>query len=194
MLALPRLRPIVLAVAPVYVPEKVRVASVAVRFARETSPATTVAQVADPRAESERTNWLVQDVPAYSANKPEPSVRVIAEVKLETVKLFDTARLVEVAFVVVAFIPVKFCRVEEARERKPPVRVERPETERLERVPTEVRELARTLEARVAPVKVPAGAVPVMLPVRLPVKFPVPEVKKRFVELAVVAKKLVVVA
>ena len=38
------------------------------------------------------------------------------------------AKEVVVAFVVVEFLPVKFCKVEEARERKPPVRVESPET------------------------------------------------------------------
>jgi len=102
--------------------------------------------------------------------------------------------LVEVALVPVALKKVKLLRVDEAKERKPPVRVERPETERLERVPREVREEARTFEARVAPVRVPAGAVPVMLPVRLPVRLPTPEVKKRFVVEALVAKKLVVVA
>lgn len=51
-----RLSPIVLAVAPLYVPEKVRVLSVAVRLARDTSPDDTVAQVAPPTASSERTN------------------------------------------------------------------------------------------------------------------------------------------
>ncbi len=40
-----------------------------------------------------------------------------------------TARLVVVAEVPVAFTNVKFCRVEEAEDRKPPVRVERPATE-----------------------------------------------------------------
>ena len=43
---------------------------------------------------------------------------------------------------------------------------------REERVPTEVSDEARTFEARVAPVRVPAGAVPVMLPVTLPVRAP----------------------
>ena len=36
--------------------------------------------------------------------------------------------VVVVALVVVALIAVKFCKVEEARERKPPVRVESPVT------------------------------------------------------------------
>ena len=36
--------------------------------------------------------------------------------------------VVEVELVVVELIPVKFCNVEEARERKPPVSVVRPET------------------------------------------------------------------
>lgn len=63
-----------------------------------------------------------------------------------------------------------------------------------ERVPTLVSEDAVTPAARVEPVSVPAGALPVMFPVRFPVKLPVPEVKKRLVEDAVVAKKLVEVA
>ena len=41
----------------------------------------------------------------------------------------ETARVVDVALVVVEFNPVKFWRVEEADERKPPVKNERPETE-----------------------------------------------------------------
>jgi hypothetical protein len=53
-----------------------------------------------------------------------------------------------------------------------------------------VRDEERTFEARVAPVSVPAGAVPVIFPVRLPVAL----VKKRLVVDAVVAKKFVVVA
>ena len=70
-------------------------------------------------------------------------------------------------------------------------------------VPTEVSEDATTFAARVVPVSVPAGAVPVIFPVRLPVtlpvRFPVPFVKKRLVveavvEKSVVANKLVVVA
>ena len=40
-------------------------------------------------------------------------------------------------------------------------------------VPTDVSELAVTPFARVAPVKVPAGAVPLTLPVTLPIKVPV---------------------
>ena len=80
--------------------------------------------------------------------------------------------------------------MEEARERKPPVRVERPVTESEPRVPTEVREEVTTLEAKVVPVSEPAGAVPVILPVKLPV----PLVKKRLVVEALVEKRLVVVA
>ena len=102
----------------------------------------------------------------------------------------EIAREVVVAFVEVLFRAVKFWRVDELLERKPPVRVERPETESDERVPTLVSDEERTLAARVAPVKVPAGAEPVMFPV----KFPVALVKKRLVVLAVLAKKLVVVA
>ena len=81
--------------------------------------------------------------------------------------------MVEVEFVVVELTPVKFCNVEE------------PDVRMLVRVPTEVREEATTLAASVVPVRVPAGAVPVMLPVR----FPVALVKKRFD-----AKKFVEVA
>jgi len=54
-----------------------------------------------------------------------------------------------------------------------------------------VSEEERTFPARVVPVRVPAGAEPVMLPVRLPVTLPVIEVAKRLVVEAVVAKKLV---
>ena len=44
---------------------------------------------------------------------------------------------------------MKFWRVEEARERKPPVRVERPETDTDERVPIDVREeRVATVESR----------------------------------------------
>jgi hypothetical protein len=51
-----RLTPIVRAVEPLYVPEKVRVESVAVRFASDTSVAPTVAQEAEPEAFKLRTN------------------------------------------------------------------------------------------------------------------------------------------
>jgi hypothetical protein len=51
-----RFKPIVRAVEPLYVPEKVSVVSVAVRFASDTSDAPTVAQVAAPVAESDRAN------------------------------------------------------------------------------------------------------------------------------------------
>jgi hypothetical protein len=64
LIVLPRLRPIVLAVEPLYVPENVRVESVAVRLASETSAAPTVAQPAPPVAERVRRNWLVQVAPA----------------------------------------------------------------------------------------------------------------------------------
>ena len=85
---------------------------------------------------------------------------------------------------------MKFCKVEEARERKPPVRVESPVTESEPKVPREVSDEVTTFEARVVPVSDPAGAEPISVPV----KFPVPLVKKRFVVEAVVEKKLVVVA
>jgi hypothetical protein len=54
-------------------------------------------------------------------------------------------------------------------------------------VPTDVNDEETTLDARVVPVRVPAGAVPVIFPVKLPV----PLVKKRLVVEAVVEKKLV---
>ena len=76
----------------------------AVRSAKSTSPATTVAQVATPRAERTLTNWLVQVVPVYSAKIPPAPVRVRAEVKLSTSNSPEIERLVVVAFVVVAFV------------------------------------------------------------------------------------------
>lgn len=85
LFAFPRFKPIVRAVDPLYVPEKVSDASVEVRFASETSAAPTVAQVAAPRAESERANWLVQEVPVYCATKPTEFVRRIDEGELLTV-------------------------------------------------------------------------------------------------------------
>jgi hypothetical protein len=61
-----------------------------------------------------------------------PAVRVpIAPVVANKfVELATVAKnVVEVALVVVAFLPVKFCKVEDARERKPPLRNDSPETE-----------------------------------------------------------------
>ena len=133
VLALPRFRPIVLAVPPLYVPEKVRVVSVAVRSARfppkaipemvelARSVLATVAQVAAPRADRERTNWLVHEVPAYSAKVPLALVRVRAEVKPETAKSFDTARLVLVALVVVPLVTVRAEMVDEEYAVSPPL-------------------------------------------------------------------------
>ena len=95
MFAFPRLSPTVLAVCPSYAPENVSVASVAVRSARSTSPATTVAQVATPKAERDRTNWLVQDDPAYSANAPLAPVKVIAEVSPVTVSVPAAVKVFE---------------------------------------------------------------------------------------------------
>jgi hypothetical protein len=100
------------------------------------------------------------------------------------------AKLEVVAFEVVALRAVKFWRVEDADDKKPPVKVERPVTESELRVPTDVRDDETTLEASVVPVSDPAGAEPVILPVR----FPVPLVKKRLVVEARVEKKAVVVA
>ena len=58
-------------------------------------------------------------------------------------------------------------------------------------VPTDVNDEETTLDARVVPVRVPAGAVPVIFPVKLPVRLPVPLVKNKLVVLAVVEKKFV---
>ena len=59
-------------------------------------------------------------------------------------------RLVEVAFVVVPLTTVKFVMVDEALfTRMPPDKVDRPETVRADRVPTEVREEATTAAPRV---------------------------------------------
>ena len=96
------------------------------------------------------------EVPEH-ADKPAP------------VNKLETLKLVEVEFVVVELIPVKFWRVDDASDRKPPVKVERPETESEVSVPTLVSDEAVTPELRVLPVSDPAGAVPEMLPIRLPV-------------------------
>jgi len=57
-----------------------------------------------------------------------PEVMVVA--KRFVVEATVANKVVVVAFVVVALTPVKFWRVEDARERKPPLRNARPETER----------------------------------------------------------------
>lgn len=74
----------------------------------------TVSHVATPSAESERLNWLVQDVPAYSAARPPEPVRIMADVSVSKMLFLDTVRFVVVLFVVVAFNPVKFWSVDEA--------------------------------------------------------------------------------
>ena len=58
----------------------------------------TEAQVATPAPFRERTNWLVQEVPAYSATVPPASVTGMAEVMPERMVVPVTVRLVEVAF------------------------------------------------------------------------------------------------
>ena len=63
---------------------------------------------------------------------------------------------VDVAFVVVAFQPVKFWRVEDAETRKPPVSVERFVTVSDPRVPTLVRDELTTDEPRVVPERMEA--------------------------------------
>ena len=84
-------------------------------------------------------------------------------------------RLVEVALVVVAETTVKFVMVEEAAfARIPPVKVERPETVREDRVPTEVRE-----EATTAAPKVVAESTCTLFTVNAPpvARFRLPEVR-----------------
>ena len=76
-----------------------------------TSSVPTVAQVAAPKAESERTNWLVQALPAYSVKEPAALPRIKAEVKEETAKE-----------VVVAAVPV--ARVKERLGKEETSRVE----------------------------------------------------------------------
>ena len=96
------------AVEPVMLP-RTEFAATCARFENGRSPDTsavreTVAHVATPAPFKERTNWLVQDEPAYSPSEPSAAARGMAEVMPEI------ARLVVVAFVVVA----KVAKVEEA--------------------------------------------------------------------------------
>ena len=97
----------------------------------------------------------------------EPKQRVPIEPEVKTP--VDAKSEVEVELVVVELIPVKFWRVDDASDRKPPVKVESPETESEVSVPTLVSDEAVTPELRVLPVSDPAGAVPEMLPIKLPV-------------------------
>ena len=85
-----------------------------------TSEEVTVAQVATPKADKARTNWLVQVVPVYSANSPTVFVRRSAEVKGVIAKLLVTAKLVDDPLVkrVVARV-VEPVLVEEAVESQP---------------------------------------------------------------------------
>jgi hypothetical protein len=112
--AFPKLSPIVRAVCPSYVPEKVKVPSVAVRSAKSTSVEITVAHVAAPRAERTRTNWFVQVVPAYSAVIPVAPVKIRADVRPSTSRTPDTFRFVVVACVVVPKVTERFAIEEEA--------------------------------------------------------------------------------
>ena len=95
-----------------------------------TSAEVTVAQVAAPRAESERTNWLVQEVPAYSATRPPAPVKTRAEVMLWNVVLPVTMRLVEVAVPATVSPPaaVPSPIVVEAVESNPPLKVSKDES------------------------------------------------------------------
>ncbi len=119
------------------------------KFPNGRSPVTsrvrsTVAQVATPAPLRLLTNWLVQDVPWYSESDPSAPasgsaevIEVIASllvVALVAVALVTTIlvglklvaeivvakKVVEVAFVVVALRAVKFWRVDDAREMRPP--------------------------------------------------------------------------
>jgi hypothetical protein len=127
---------------------------------------------------------LVMAPTAREVRLPVPPKRLVAK------------KLVVVALVPVALTKVKFCRVVEPRAKKL-VEVASVAV-RLAMVPKEVRDEAVTPAAKVVPVSEPAGAepviLPVTLPVKLPVRLPVPEVKKRLVVEALVAKKEVVVA
>ena len=68
--ALPRLSPIVRAVAPVYVPLKVREALVALRLARVTYALVMVVQVGVPVAEIAVTALFVHAEPRYGVTPP----------------------------------------------------------------------------------------------------------------------------
>ena len=74
----------------------------------------TEAQVATPAPFNERTNWLVQEVPAYSENEPSAPASGMAEVRLVT------ARLVVVACVLVAFTVTRLVMVLEPAFTKMP--------------------------------------------------------------------------
>ena len=106
LLALPRLRPMVRAMAPVYVSEKVRVLSVAVRLAR-----------VPPRAIPEMVefwSWLLPMV-VVETRPPElfAATRVLAVRE-------ETARVVLVALVEVALSERRVLIVVEPVERNPP--------------------------------------------------------------------------
>jgi hypothetical protein len=78
-------------------------ASPAVKFV--SAEISTVSQVATPRAERTRTNWLVQVVPVYSAVRPPEPVSKRAEVRV--VKVGGTAKVevtVPVALMLLAVI------------------------------------------------------------------------------------------
>jgi hypothetical protein len=111
---------------------KTEFAETCAKLEKGKSPVTSLArftdsQVATPAPLRERTNWLVQLVPVYSETTPEASVTGIAVVMLEMTRAEVEARVVTARRVVVALVPValmkvKFCSVDDASERRPPVK------------------------------------------------------------------------
>src|SRR3990167_8073836 len=93
------------------------VPAVRLRSSETSRPATskvpTVAQVAAPKTDRTRINWLVQVAPAYSAKVPFASVKRSADVRS------DIAKFVVVALVVVASLTVNLVREVEALETNP---------------------------------------------------------------------------
>ena len=119
---------------PISPPPAVTVSEELVRSALATD-----AHVATPRASSERGNWLVQDVPVYSAVSPPAPVRTSAEVREEKVGA-DTK--VEVS--------VEVARKREA-ETYPPVTIFRPTSRKPESVEVAVVEVAEKCDATASP-------------------------------------------
>jgi len=101
----------------------------------------------------------------------EEPLAVMLVVEAVTMLAVVAKKLVVVAEVPVALVKVTFCKVEEAVTKR--LVVVAWVAVRLAMVPTDVRDDETTFAARVVPVSVPAGAVPVMFPVKLPVTFPV---------------------
>ena len=106
-------------VSPVRMTGQVEARFVSSEMSRpDTSAVPTVAQVAAPSASRERTNWLVQEAPVYSAAMPVLPVSRMAEVMESISSCPEMESEVVVAFVVVALV----VKVEEAiSERGEPV-------------------------------------------------------------------------